>query len=181
GLGPLGGGRPSLDAGVTELAHGGGWLGVLVGGGLYRTVGVAGALVILLALLIVALIITTGIGLRALASATGALLRGVGGRFASWWTSREKDADDEDDEEEVDDLEGDYDEFEYESEPELFEYEEETPDEVEPENEMESLPPPPARAAARRRPKPVMAGEWELPPLSVRVRTKDQKEDRRAD
>ena len=180
GLGHLGGGRPSLDAGVTKLAHGGGWLGVLVGGGLYRTVGVAGALVILLALLVVALIITTGIGLRALASATGALLRGVGGRFSSWWTSREKDADDEEDEEEADDLEGDYDEFEYESEPEPFEYEEEPPDEVEPENEMESLPPPPARAAARRRPKPVMAGEWELPPLSMLVRTKDQKQDRSA-
>jgi S-DNA-T family DNA segregation ATPase FtsK/SpoIIIE len=180
GLGHLGGGRPSLDAGVTKLAHGGGWLGVLVGGGLYRTVGVAGALVILLALLVVALIITTGIGLRALASATGALLRGVGGRFASWWTSREKDADDEEDEVEADDLGADYDEFEYESEPEPFEYEEELPDEVAPENEMESLPPPPARADARRRPKPVMAGEWELPPLSMLVRTKDQKQDRSA-
>ncbi len=184
GLGHLGGGRPGLDDGVTKLAHGGGWLGVLVGGGLYHTVGVAGALVILLALLVVALIITTGIGLRALAGATGTLLRGVGGRFASWWTSREKYADDEDDEEEGEeeagDPEGDYDEEEYESEPEPFEYEEETPDEIAPENEMERLPPPPARAGARPRAKPVMAGEWELPPLSMLVRTKDQKQDRSA-
>ncbi len=185
GLGHLGGGRPGLDAGVTKLAHGGGWLGVLVGGGLYHTVGVAGALVILLALLVVALIITTGIGLRTLASASGTLLRGVGGRFASWWTSREKYADDEEDDEEdeegADDVEGDdEDEFEYESEQEPFEYEEETADEINPDDELESLPPPPARAAARARVKPVMAGEWALPPLTMLVRTKDQKQDRSA-
>jgi hypothetical protein len=59
GLGHLGGGRPSLNAGVKALAHGGGWIGVLVGGGLYRTVGVAGALVILIARLVVALFPTT--------------------------------------------------------------------------------------------------------------------------
>jgi S-DNA-T family DNA segregation ATPase FtsK/SpoIIIE len=181
GLGHLGGGRPSLNAGVKALAHGGGWLGVLVGGGLYRTVGVAGALVILLALLVVALIITTGIGLRALASAMGTLLRGVGGRFASWWTSREKHPDEEEDDEEADDLEGDYDEEEYETEPEPFEYEEETPDETEPEDELENLPPPPARPpVAKPRAKPAMAGEWELPPISMLVRTRDQKQDRSA-
>jgi S-DNA-T family DNA segregation ATPase FtsK/SpoIIIE len=182
GLGHLGGGRPPLNAGVTKLAHGGGWLGVLVGGGLYRTVGVAGALVILLALLVVALIITTGIGLRALASATGTLLRGVGGRFASWWTSREKYLDEEDEEnEEADVLETDgYDEEEYEAEP--FEYEEELPEETESDYEQKRLPPPPARAAVSSKPrlKPVMDSEWELPPLSMLVRTKDQKQDRSA-
>jgi S-DNA-T family DNA segregation ATPase FtsK/SpoIIIE len=179
GLGHLDGGRPHLNAGVTKLAHGGGWLGVLVGGGLYRTVGVAGALVILLALLVVALIITTGIGLRALASATGTLLRGVGGRFARWWTSREKSPDDED--EEVDELETEgYDEAGYETEAEPFEYEEEPPDEVEPDDELERLPPPPARAAPKPRLTPVMDSEWELPPLSMLVRTKDQKQDRSA-
>ena len=179
GLGHLGGGRPPLNAGVTKLAHGGGWLGVLVGGGLYRTVGVAGALVILLALLVVALIITTGIGLRALASATGTLLRGVGGRFASWWTSREKHPDEEDEEADVLETDG-FDEEEYEAEP--FEYEEELPDETEPDYGRKRLPPPPARAAVSPKPrlKPVMDGEWELPPLSMLVRTKDQKQDRSA-
>jgi S-DNA-T family DNA segregation ATPase FtsK/SpoIIIE len=182
GLGHLGGGRPPLNAGVTKLAHGGGWLGVLVGGGLYRTVGVAGALVILLALLVVALIITTGIGLRALASATGTLLRGAGGRFASWWTSREKYPDEEDEEdEEADVLETDgYDEEEYEAEP--FEYEEELPEQTESDYERKRLPPPPARAAVSPKPrlKLVMDSEWELPPLSMLVRTKDQKQDRSA-
>jgi S-DNA-T family DNA segregation ATPase FtsK/SpoIIIE len=179
GLGHLGGGRPHLNAGVKALAHGGGWLGVLVGGGLHRTVGVAGALVILLALLVVALIITTGVGLRALASGTGTLLRGIGGRFARWWTSREKFAEEGDDEEtEVEDLGGDE---EYEVEPDDFEYEEELADETEPEYEQEDLPPPPARAAPPKpRAQPVMESEWELPPLTMLVRTKDQKQDRSA-
>jgi S-DNA-T family DNA segregation ATPase FtsK/SpoIIIE len=179
GLGHLGGGRPSLNAGVKALAHGGGWLGVLVGGGLYRTVGVAGALVILLALLVVALIITTGIGLRALASGTGTLLRGIGGRVAKWWTSREKFLEEEDDEEtDEEDLNGDE---EYEIEPDDFEYEEELADETEPENAQEELPPPPARPAPPKpRSAPVMESEWELPPLSMLVRTKDQKQDRSA-
>jgi S-DNA-T family DNA segregation ATPase FtsK/SpoIIIE len=179
GLGHLGGGRPSLNAGVKALAHGGGWLGVLVGGGLYRTVGVAGALVILLALLVVALIITTGIGLRALAGGTGTLLRGIGGRVATWWTSREKFLEEEDDEEtDEQDLDGDE---EYEIEPDDFEYEEELADETESENAQEELPPPPARPAPPKpRSAPVMESEWELPPLSMLVRTKDQKQDRSA-
>jgi S-DNA-T family DNA segregation ATPase FtsK/SpoIIIE len=178
GLGHLGGGRPSLNAGVKALAHGGGWLGVLVGGGLYRTVGVAGALVILIALLVVALIITTGVGLRALASGTGTLLRGIGGRFASWWTSREKFPDEEDEETDDEDV---GDDEEYEVEPDEFEYEEEVDDETEPEYEEEELPPPPARPAPPKpRVVPVMESEWELPPLSMLVRTKDQKQDRSA-
>jgi len=179
GLGHLGGGRPNLNAGVKALAHGGGWLGVLVGGALYRTVGVAGALVILIALLVVALIITTGIGLRALASGTGTLLRGIGGRFATWWSSREKYPNEED-EEETDDEDVDGDE-EYEVESDDFEYEEELADETEPEFEQEELPPPPARPAPPKpRSVPIMESEWELPPISMLVRTKDQKQDRSA-
>jgi S-DNA-T family DNA segregation ATPase FtsK/SpoIIIE len=182
GLGHLAGGRPALNAGVKALAHGGGWLGNLAGGQLYRTVGVGGALTILIALLVVALIITTGIGLRALASGAGVLFRGVGSRLASWWTARpQRHARDDD---EVDDEDADTDSFvsAYEDEPEAFEYEEEEEPEEE-EYEEETLPPPPKRAAAvakvRQRAE-VMAGEWELPPLSMLVRTKDQKQDRNA-
>src|ERR1022692_3828649 len=60
GLGHLGGGRPPLNAGVTKLAHGGGWLGVLVGGGLYRTVGGAGGRRLLLRPPVGVPVITTG-------------------------------------------------------------------------------------------------------------------------
>jgi S-DNA-T family DNA segregation ATPase FtsK/SpoIIIE len=181
GLGHLAGGRPSLNAGVKALAHGGGWLGNLAGGGLYRTVGVGGALTILIALLVVALIITTGIGLRALASGTGVLLRGIGSRLASWWTARpQREARDDEIDEDADT--GSFVD-QYEDEPEAFEYEEEEAEEEEPEYEEETLPPPPKRAAVAAKPRQraeVMAGQWELPPLSMLVRTKDQKQDRNA-
>jgi S-DNA-T family DNA segregation ATPase FtsK/SpoIIIE len=99
--------------------------------------------------------------------------------FATWWTSREKFPEEEDDEEgDEEDLDGDE---EYEIEPDDFEYEEELADETEPENEQEELPPPPARPAPPKpRSAPVMESEWELPPLSMLVRTKDQKQDRSA-
>jgi S-DNA-T family DNA segregation ATPase FtsK/SpoIIIE len=181
GLGHLAGGRPALDAGVKALAHAGGWIGVLVGGGLYRSVSVGGALVILIALLVIALIITTGIGLRALASGTGSMLRAVGGRLASWWTSRPERSGDEGDE--VDEQE-EY-ETEYETEPFAYEEEEEEEEEVEEEqyeeDEEEEETVSPTRAAAKSRQRAaVMAGPWELPPLSLLVRTKDQKQDRNA-
>jgi S-DNA-T family DNA segregation ATPase FtsK/SpoIIIE len=176
GLGHLAGKRPPIDGSVKELAHGGGWIGVLIGGGLYRSVGLGGALTILLAVLVVALIITTGIGLRALASAVGTVLRAIGRRFASWWTARPHH--EESDEVDEDELEATDDEEPYEEEPEPFEYEEEFEHE-EPEYEEEPLPPP-ARPPTRPRERPLMSGEWELPPLSMLVRTKDQKQDRSA-
>jgi S-DNA-T family DNA segregation ATPase FtsK/SpoIIIE len=178
GLGHLFGGRPPISAGVTRLAHAGGWIGVLIGGGLYRSVGMGGALTILLAVLVVAVIITTGIGLRALAGAVGTVLRAIGSRFATWWTARPRreELDEQDDEPEP----SDHDEPPYEEEPEPFEYEEEFEQE-EPAYEEQIPPPAPARSApSRPRERPQMSGEWELPPLSMLVRTKDQKQDRSA-
>ena len=85
GLAHLWGGRPHLHAGRTALQHAGGWLGVLVGGGLASALGVAGAIVVLLALLVVAIILGTGIGLRALATGAMNAAKGLGSAFASWW------------------------------------------------------------------------------------------------
>jgi S-DNA-T family DNA segregation ATPase FtsK/SpoIIIE len=178
GLGHLFGGRPHINGGVKALAHAGGWIGVLIGGGLYRTVGMGGALTILLAVLVVAVIITTGIGLRALAGAVGTVLRAIASRFASWWTARPRreELDEQDDEPERIDL----DEPPYEDEPEPFEYEEEF-EQDEPAYEEEIPPPAPPRATpSRPRERRQMSGEWELPPLSMLVRTKDQKQDRSA-
>ncbi len=90
GIGHLVGGRPGLHAGVKLLGHAGGWLGVLVGGGLYKTIGLGGAIVVLVALLIVAMMVITGFGLRALAGATARCLRALAHVFARWWTARPK-------------------------------------------------------------------------------------------
>ena len=41
-----------LHATTAKFAHAGGWLGAVIGGGLDKAIGIAGALVVLLALLI---------------------------------------------------------------------------------------------------------------------------------
>ena len=91
GISHVAGGQPSLHAGISQLQHAGGWLGALVGGGLVKTIGVAGALVILIALLVVAVMLSTGIGLRALAVGAANVTKAVASVFATWWTARPKE------------------------------------------------------------------------------------------
>ncbi|MHB1089295.1 MAG: DNA translocase FtsK 4TM domain-containing protein, partial [Acidimicrobiales bacterium] len=88
GLGDLAGGRPGVHATVAALGHAGGWIGVLIGGGLHRALGVGGAVVVLLALLVVAIMIVTGIGLKALVAGSVAFVRALGRLFSKWWTAR---------------------------------------------------------------------------------------------
>ena len=174
GIGDLAGGRPGLHATVAKFAHGGGWLGALIGNGLEKAIGIAGALVVFLALLIVAIMIGTGIGLRALYSGTASLVRAFGSWLARWWSSRERPERPEEEEPEeepvprrlrvvpepVDEAPQEY-EPEYEEEEE---YEEE--DEEEAEEEYEEY--------------PELESDWELPSPSLLVRTKDVKQDRAA-
>ncbi len=98
GLGDLIGGRPSTSATASALGRAGGWLGVVVGGGLVRGLGEVGAVVVLLAVLVVAVIVTTGIGLRTLAAASVRAVRVVVRALGRWWSSRPRPA-------EVDELE----------------------------------------------------------------------------
>ncbi|MHB2027963.1 MAG: FtsK/SpoIIIE family DNA translocase [Acidimicrobiales bacterium] len=88
GLADLARGRPGVHATTSVLARAGGWLGVIVGGGLARGLGVAGAVIVLLALLMIGFMVTTGVELRSLmvvaASGVRALVRG----FSRWWTSK---------------------------------------------------------------------------------------------
>ena len=176
GIGDLAGGRPSVHATTKEFAHAGGWLGALIGGGLDKAIGIAGALVVLLALLTVAVMIGTGIGLRALYSGTATLLRAAGSWFARWWSSRDR-SETEDDEEETEEpspkrvrpVPEPLDVFvaseEYEEE-----YEEDEEDEYEEDEESESEYDDVAE----------MESDWELPSPSLLVRTKDVKQDRAA-
>jgi S-DNA-T family DNA segregation ATPase FtsK/SpoIIIE len=188
----LAGGRPGEHATTKALAHAGGWVGVAMGGGLAKGVGVAGALVIFFALLVVALIVTTGVGLRALLSGTATVFRAIGRLFSRWWLIRTNDDEEEDEddsrpaavivpmtrstrsravveEDEVEEEEEEeYEEGEYEDEEEEEEYEE---DEYE-DDDAEVI-------QMRERPAYVaLPSDWELPPLSLLQRTKDQKLDR---
>jgi S-DNA-T family DNA segregation ATPase FtsK/SpoIIIE len=175
GIGDLAGGRPQLHATTKEFAHAGGWLGALIGGGLDKALGIAGALVVLLALLIIAIMIGTGIGLRALYSGTVSFLRAFGSWMARWWSSRdrpERTYEDEEPEEEPAPKRV----RAFAPEPEVFEapvedeegYEEEyeEDDEEEADEEYEEY--------------PEMESDWELPSPSLLVRTKDVKQDRAA-
>src|ERR1017187_1264303 len=83
GLAELAHGTPGIrEAGVKDA---GGWVGALVGHPLAAGIGTAGASVVFVALIIVAILIATGIALatcgRALRIAAGA----VGSTLASWW------------------------------------------------------------------------------------------------
>jgi S-DNA-T family DNA segregation ATPase FtsK/SpoIIIE len=88
GLGDLVGGRPGLHADAGALGGAGGWLGVAVGGGLDHAVGLAGALLVVLAALVVTLIIFTGVGLRTVVTAIATGVRTVASGVARWWTGR---------------------------------------------------------------------------------------------
>ena len=183
GLGYLAGGRHPLNSTTTQFAHAGGWLGAAVGEGLDKTIGVAGALVVLLALLVIATMVGTGIGLRALYETSSVALRSVVSAFAHWWGARDKRDARYDEEvkekpvrerrvrvdaelEEPADVEP-YDE-EYEEEGEAYEGEPELFEEASP---------------TRAQPRiivPVMASAWELPSASLLLRTKELKQDRGA-
>ena len=177
GVADLARGRPGTHATTKVLGHAGGWLGVGVGGGLAKGIGVAGALVVLLAMFVIATMVTTGIGLRALFMGMAALLRAIGRVLSRWWTSRpQRDERYHDVNEssttptigeapdEPEPLDYEFVEEEYVDD---FNYVDETPDEVE-------APP----VVHREQPRVAAHGAWELPSLSLLQRTKDQKLDR---
>jgi S-DNA-T family DNA segregation ATPase FtsK/SpoIIIE len=93
GLGDIAEGRPSLGASVAHLGRAGGWLGVVVGGNLARLIGPGGTIAALLAVLIIALMIGTSVGLRTLITSSGAILRYLGRHFAKWWSARPASSD----------------------------------------------------------------------------------------
>ena len=177
GLAHLARGHPKLNDTSAALGHAGGWLGVLAGGGPRAVIGAAGAAVLLSALLVVALIITTGVGLRSLARGVGRTLRFLGHSFFGWWRMRPRTDDtvneEEDDEPDVvEPVAAPIADFEpYEPEDAPVEYEEEVYGEQVPESE-------PVAAARPAAVAPVT--QWRLPPVSLLLRTKELKQDRTA-
>ncbi|HUY43760.1 MAG TPA: DNA translocase FtsK [Acidimicrobiales bacterium] len=201
GLADLNAGRPSLHATTSELAHAGGWLGVVVGGALARVIGVAGAAVVLVALLVVMVMISTSIGLHALASGSIRAARWLFRSVARWWGLRPMRDVGYDD---TDDSKGDDDEALRlgesaapeevvsesvpESDPRYFDAvdsDESTVDEYvdEPEGEWYESSSEQALETATQLTVPEFAlapSHWELPALTLLLRTKDQRQDRTA-
>jgi S-DNA-T family DNA segregation ATPase FtsK/SpoIIIE len=72
GLADIAGGAPRLTASSDQLAGAGGWVGIAAGGPLRQGIGDWGASVVLVALLVLALVLFTGVTLRRAAAAMAA-------------------------------------------------------------------------------------------------------------
>jgi S-DNA-T family DNA segregation ATPase FtsK/SpoIIIE len=192
GLGDLAGGRLNIDASTAKLAHGGGWTGVLVGGGLEKAIGIAGSTILLLAVLVVAIMVGTGIGLRALFAAGGAIVRWLASHFARWWTSRSKDDQGYGDDSvaQVDVKKGrsrrgtnqledaPQDEYVTSDHATSDGYEEYTAEYEEETVPLERATPTPKTAPTPLISTTLMSDDWELPSPSLLVRTRELRQDR---
>ena len=199
GLSDLASGRPGLHSHTQSLAQAGGWLGVLVGGGLHKAVGIAGATIFLIALLVVAIMVGTGIGLRALFAAVAVVVRWLTSHLSRWWTARPKDdlgygeATDADEESVVDSparrprrrrpepttvaVSGGEEDDDVAPDDGFSEYTNEYEEQTVP---LDPVGAPPKPAVAPVTMTRVLSGEWELPNPALLVRTREQRQDRAA-
>jgi S-DNA-T family DNA segregation ATPase FtsK/SpoIIIE len=193
GLADLGG-RPSWSASSNALGRAGGWLGVGVGGGLSKLIGLAGAVVILVALLVVAMLFLTQVPLRTLVGGFVRAVKFVGAWIAQWWRVSPKATDDDlietrerptrrrldpDIESAVQYVQDDAVEPDSDANDESYALEHEA---EEPEQQPSlSVVTPITRARKSRVNAPALSnGQWELPSLDLLQRVKEQKHDRSA-
>lgn len=179
------GGQPHFHASTTQLGNAGGWLGVAVGGGLHSLLGLAGATVVLLACFVLAVMVLTGVGLRALLGGLYRALRATLRAFAAWWAKRPTPQD-------VDEVVAepaptrrrrpDPSPEEFVIEPVLDETPEPEAAAVEVVGGSDDTPPPPPPAKVRKKATKTSdtPTRWRLPDASLLLRTKEQKHDRAA-
>jgi S-DNA-T family DNA segregation ATPase FtsK/SpoIIIE len=75
GLAALAGGSPSLGASTAELSSAGGWVGAIIANPLRAAIGGFGAATVLVAVLIVAMVLFTGVSIHAAARAVNRTMR----------------------------------------------------------------------------------------------------------
>ena len=192
GLGDVAGGRPGLHASAVGLGRAGGWLGVVTGGALSHLIGEGGTVAALLALLIIALMIGTSVGLSTLVRTTVAILKYLGTHLVSWWSARPSSSTYEDDAHDdasaLEELEPPP-SLRRKSDPLLIEEREDDAsvvavrddepyeydyDEPEPYDDTEEIS---SAGSAYIAPS---ESHWELPPMSLLLRTREQRQDRDA-
>jgi S-DNA-T family DNA segregation ATPase FtsK/SpoIIIE len=188
GLADLAGGAPRLTAPAGALSGAGGWVGVLTGGPLRQALSGWGAAVVLVAVLLLALVLFTGITVRAaagvLAAGAGALWRALAGH-----RPRSSRGERSDDAEMADPLAAALEAALAEPPPEPAPLEEVVvPDPAaeealaeEPEPvpvPVRAAPPPAARGDQLALELGTPHGEWRLPPLKLLSRSKQQELDR---
>jgi S-DNA-T family DNA segregation ATPase FtsK/SpoIIIE len=176
GLGELANGVPRFGFHPSHaLRVAGGWVGALVGRPLHAGIGSAGAAVLFVALVMVAVLIATGVSLATFGRGVRIGAVAAGSTLASWWKGGALAGDETDDEAkpavaptaskgaEPFDAEADLPHAEVEPEPEPA-----------PEPEYEPAPAPAVVAVTPR-----AAGDWELPDLKLLVATKQLSQDKR--
>ena len=181
------GSRPTIHATTNELGSAGGYLGAVVGGGLHGILGMAGATVVLLAVLVIATMVLTGIGLRVLVASLWSVIRWCGRTVASWWSARPEQLREPD--EVIEDAAPAR--TRRRKDPPIEEFPLQTTEEYDeamaaeaaltdyaPDAEIADVPAKPKRA--KKVATPLAKGGWTLPSMSLLARIKEQKQDRTA-
>jgi DNA segregation ATPase FtsK/SpoIIIE, S-DNA-T family len=178
GLAELSNKTPNLGA-TSQVRDAGGWVGALCGHPLAAGIGTAGASVVFVAVVIVAVLIATGISLATCGRALRAAGGSVGSALLGWWKGGALFDEDPEEapakpkrraaskSEPFDDL----------ADEPVAMVEPEPEPEPEPEEEPEVVVPPVAVPVASASPK--AAGTWKLPPLSLLPATKQLRHDMR--
>lgn len=181
------GSSPTIHATTSDLGSAGGYLGVVVGGGLHSVLGMAGATVVLLAVLVVATMVLTGIGLRVLVASFWSAIRWCGRTLASWWSARPERTESED---EVVEEEAPV-RTRRRKDPPIEEFPVQTTEEYDEamaaeaalgdqELDVEIADAPAKPKRTKKAVAPIAKGGWTLPSMSLLARIKEQKQDRTA-
>ena len=200
GLASLAGGSPSIGASTGLLSSAGGWVGALIGNPLRDALGGFGAATVLVALLIVAMILFTGVSVG---SAASSVLGGFRWAAAAARGGQAEEGDEVDDDDHptdpfgrtlrsrrgarsapVDDVDEEEDEelVDEELEDEYEDEDEELEEEVDPVVAVAEPVPPAAAAAPGEQLEMKLGpavGEWRLPPANLLKRGKPQAIDER--
>jgi DNA segregation ATPase FtsK/SpoIIIE, S-DNA-T family len=86
GLAELCGGSPRVDSSTSALSGAGGWLGALFGHPLQAGIGTAGAAVVCVALIVVAVILATNVTLASIGRGIGRGSAALGHAALGWWS-----------------------------------------------------------------------------------------------
>jgi DNA segregation ATPase FtsK/SpoIIIE, S-DNA-T family len=194
GLASLAGGSPSIGASTGLLSSAGGWVGALIGNPLRDALGGFGAATVLVALLIVAMILFTGVSVG---SAASSVLGGFRWAAAAARGGQAEEGDEVDDDDHPTDPFGrtlrsrrgarsapvvDEEEEDEELEDEYEDEDEELEEEVDPVVAVAEPVPPAAAAAPGEQLEMKLGpavGEWRLPPANLLKRGKPQAIDER--
>jgi S-DNA-T family DNA segregation ATPase FtsK/SpoIIIE len=91
GLAELAGGSPTLGAPTVDLRDAGGWIGVAVGRPLQLGLGTTGAVVVLVAVAVVGIVLSTGVSLGTLGRGVATVVTVTGSAAGRWWAGGKVD------------------------------------------------------------------------------------------